>query len=158
MNILTNVILPLMILATPFVVAFILLNKYQPGNLTYKVAVALALITAFILVWVNLAVGIIGSEDNNANLMFLCLLILGLIGAFKSRFQPMPMSYVMLLMVILHVLIATIELIFQFGSHAPIWPWDILKATLLFVILWFVAALLFRKAAQVQNSIKNMHI
>ncbi len=79
-----------MILATPFVVAFILLNKYQPGNLTYKVAVALALITAFILVWVNLAVGIIGSEDNNANLMFLCLLILGLIGAFKSRFQPMP--------------------------------------------------------------------
>ena len=34
---------------------------------------------AFLLIWINLAVGIIGSEDNPANLMYGAVLLLGLV-------------------------------------------------------------------------------
>jgi hypothetical protein len=40
------------------------------GNNAYQAAVGVALAAAFILVWMNLAVGIIGIEDNPTNLMF----------------------------------------------------------------------------------------
>ncbi len=140
-----------MFLASPFIVGFIIVNKFNPGNLSYKLAVALALITAFLLIWVNLAVGIIGSEDNGANLMFVVILFIGLIGAINVRFQSLGMSYVMLIMVLAHVIVAVIELIFQFGSQGPIWPFDIIGASSIFVILWFTSALLFRRAAQIQH-------
>jgi hypothetical protein len=40
------------------------------GKKAYRTAIGLALAGAFILVWANLAVGIIGSAGNSANLMF----------------------------------------------------------------------------------------
>ena len=40
------------------------------GNTAYRAAVGLALAAALILVWVNLAVGLIGTEDNSANQMY----------------------------------------------------------------------------------------
>jgi hypothetical protein len=39
------------------------------GNTAYRAAVGVAIAAVFILVWMNLAVGIIGTEDNPANLM-----------------------------------------------------------------------------------------
>jgi hypothetical protein len=150
MTVLTQVIFPLMLLASPFVIGFIVVNKINPGNLSYKLAVGLALITAFLLIWMNLAVGIIGSEDNGANLMFVGIFFIGLIAALNVRFQSLGMSYVMLVMVLLHIIVAVIELIFQFGILGPIWPFDVIGASCLFSILWFASALLFRKAAQVQ--------
>jgi len=35
----------------------------------YRAAAGIALVTGFLLVWMNLAVGIIGNEENPANLM-----------------------------------------------------------------------------------------
>jgi hypothetical protein len=40
------------------------------GDAAYRAGVGVALAAAFILVWANGAVGIIGSEDNAANLMY----------------------------------------------------------------------------------------
>src|SRR5688500_1870060 len=40
------------------------------GNVAYHAAVGVTVATAFILIWINLAVGVIGSEDNPANLMY----------------------------------------------------------------------------------------
>ena len=40
------------------------------GNSAYRAAVGVAVAAAFILVWMNLAVGIIGTEDNPAKLMY----------------------------------------------------------------------------------------
>lgn len=39
------------------------------GSSAYRAAVGVAVAAGFILVWLNLAVGIIGTEDNPANLM-----------------------------------------------------------------------------------------
>jgi hypothetical protein len=40
----------------------------------------------------NLAVGIIGSEDNPANLMYGGVLAVGIIGAIIARFEPHGMA------------------------------------------------------------------
>jgi len=55
-------------------------------NRAYRAAVGVAIAAAFILVWMNLAVGIIGSEDNPANLMYGGVLAIGIIGAVIARF------------------------------------------------------------------------
>ncbi len=151
MTIISQVILPLLLLASPFVIVFILVNKFNPNKLSYKFAVALALITAFILIWVNLAVGIIGSPDNNANLMFFAILLIGMLGAIKVRFQSIGMSYVMLLLSLSLILIAAIDMIFRLGFQGPIWPFDTIGASCLLALLWFGSALLFRRAAQIQH-------
>jgi len=158
MNILTQVVLPLMLLASPFFIVFVLINKFNPGNIFYKLAVAWALLTGFLLFWVNLAGGIMGSEDNDANVMFVVVIMIGLIASTWVKFQTLEMSYVMLTLAVSHVFIVAIELIFQFGVEGPIWPFDVIGASCIFVVLWFCSALLFRKAAQVQYSKQLSHV
>ena len=46
------------------------LASRKTGQAAYRAAVGLALGSALLLGWVNGAVGIIGSEDNEANLMY----------------------------------------------------------------------------------------
>jgi hypothetical protein len=62
------------------------------GNTAYRAAVGVAVAAAFLLVWMNLAVGIIGTEENPANLMFGGVLAVGIIGAISARFQPHGMA------------------------------------------------------------------
>src|SRR4051812_7180541 len=50
----------------------------------YRSAIGVALATAFILLWVNGAVGIIGDENNPANLMHGGVLAVGVIGAVAA--------------------------------------------------------------------------
>src|SRR6056297_4107220 len=49
--------------------AYVLISR-QSNSLIYRVASGLTLATALFLVWINLAVGVIGSEDNAGNLMY----------------------------------------------------------------------------------------
>src|SRR5919112_554087 len=55
------------------------------GNIAYRAGVGVAVVAAFILIWMNLAVGIIGSEDNPANLMYGGVLAVGILGALIAR-------------------------------------------------------------------------
>ncbi len=102
-----------------------------------------ALAAAFILVWVNGAVGIIGSEDNDANLMYYGVLAVGLIGTFVARFQPRGMA--LFAMALAQALVAVIALIAGLGS-----PWsgplEILVLNGFFVALFVGSAWLFRRA------------
>ena len=45
-----------------------------------------------LLIWVNLAVGMIGDEGNAANLMYMLPMVVALIGAAVSRFEPREAS------------------------------------------------------------------
>ena len=58
----------------------------------YRAAVGLALAAAFLLVWINGAVGIIGSENQPANRMYAGVLLVGIIGAAIARFRPDRMA------------------------------------------------------------------
>jgi uncharacterized membrane protein len=116
------------------------------GNTAYRAAVGVALAAAFILVWMNLAVGIIGSEENPANLMYGGVLAVGLVGAILARFQPHGMARALIGTALAQALAAMIALIAGWGYA--------LGLTILtggFVALWLTSARLFRKAAREQS-------
>lgn len=80
----------ILIFSTGF--AYTLLSA-QSRNLIYRIAAGLALFTALFLVWSNLAVGLIGSEDNPENAMYFGVILVLIISSFLSRFRPKGMAY-----------------------------------------------------------------
>ena len=116
------------------------------GNIAYRTAAGVAVAAALVLVWMNLAVGIIGSEDNPANLMYVGVLAVGIIGAVFARFEPHGMARALFATAFAQALVATIALIAGLG-----YPWSgPLELTLLngfFVGLFAGSAWLFRRAA-----------
>ena len=65
-------------------------------NWTYRVGFGIAVITGFLTLWVNMAVGMIGNENDAANLVFLGVLLVAAIGAVISRFRADGMAYAMI--------------------------------------------------------------
>jgi hypothetical protein len=118
------------------------------GNALYHAAVGVAVAAAFLLVWINLAVGIIGSEDDPANLMYGGVLAVAIIGAVVGRFQPAGMARALSATALAQALIGVIALTAGFGSTAPSFPEAIVFLTGFFAALWLIAAWLFRKAAR----------
>jgi len=111
------------------------------GTIAYRAAIGVAVATALILVWMNLAVGIIGSEDNLANLMYIGVLAVGIIGAITARFQPHGMARALFATALAQMLVGVIALIAGLGT---------LMLNGLFAALWVGSALLFRRAARTQ--------
>ena len=105
----------------------------------YTAAVGIALAAAFLLTWINLAVGIIGNEDNPANLMYGGVLAIGIVGAIAARFRPHGMAPAMVATALAQALVFLIALLVGFGFTGPI--------TVFFAALWLISAWLFRKAA-----------
>ena len=120
-------------------------------NAAYRAAVGVALAAAFILIWVNLAVGVIGTEDNPANLMYSGVLAVGIIGAVIARFQPHGMARALVATALAQASVGVIALIAGSGSTGPTWPGDVLGLTGIFAALWLLSAWLFRKAARQQT-------
>ena len=118
-------------------------------NVAYRAAAGLALVAAFLLVWINLAVGIIGSEDNVANVMYVGVLAVGFLGALIARFRPHGMARTLFAMALAQALVAAVAMIFRLGSPGS-GPLELLGLNGFFVALWVGSALLFRTAAREQ--------
>ncbi len=80
------------------------------ADYAYRAAVGVALLTAFILVWVNLAVGIIGNENNPANLVYVGVLAVGIVGAIIARFKPYGMARALFATALAQALVGVIVL------------------------------------------------
>lgn len=113
----------------------------------YRAGVGAALLATVLLIWFTGAVGIIGSEDDPANLMFGAVLVVALLGSVLGRFQPGGMMRAMLAAAVAQAAVGIIALAARFGAPDPSWPWDVVGATGLFVALWLTSAGLFRMAA-----------
>ena len=118
----------------------------RSGNGWYRLGVAVALGTAFLLVWINAAVGIIGDEGNPANLMFLGVIAIALAGSIVARFQPAGMAVAMIVTAAAELLVGVIALILRLGANEPPFFPGMLILIGFFAAMWLVAALLFRKA------------
>ncbi len=125
------------------------------NNSSYRFAVGIAVVTGFLLFWVNAAVGMIG-EDNPANLMYGGVLLIGLVGALIARFQPKVMSLTLFLMALAQMLVPTIAIII-WPPEVVSWSPGVFRVFVLnafFALLWIGSALLFRRAAHKTNKIK----
>lgn len=58
----------------------------------YRLASGVAFAAGLMLVWANLAVGLIGSEDNPANALYLGVLCIAVAGAGLARLRPRAMA------------------------------------------------------------------
>jgi hypothetical protein len=123
----------------------------KTGNTAYRAAVGVALAAALLLVWINLAVGIIGAEENPANLMYFGVFAIGVIGAFIARFQPQGMASAMFATALSQALVPVIALIIwspQVDSMEALM--DVASVFVLsafFAMLFAGSALLFRRAS-----------
>jgi len=115
----------------------------RSGSLAYRGASAIAAMGAFLLIWVNGAVGIIGSENHDANMLFLGVLAVGFIGALIARFRPRGMAAAQGATALAQALVALAALAAGWGQAT-----DIVFATAFFTALWVLSAWLFRRAAQ----------
>ena len=113
----------------------------------YRSAVGVALATAFILLWVNGAVGVIGSENNEANLMYFGVLAVGIVGAVIARFEPRGMAFALFATALAQALVTLVAVIGGLGYPAN-GPLELLFLNGFFIALWIVSAWLFRQTTR----------
>ena len=134
------------------VVAAYELTVRMTASRAYRAAVAVALAAAFLLVWATGAVGIIGSEDNAANMMFGGVLAAAIVGAIIARGRPHGMARALVATALAQALVAAIAIVGRLGLPASP-PLELLGLNAFFVALWLLSAWLFRKAARGQTPV-----
>lgn len=112
------------------------------GSKAYRLAVGIALLGTFLLTWINLAVGIVGNEENPLNLLFFIAPLTGIVGSMLARFRPRGMAYAMVATAFVQAIVALALLVGGWGFT--------LVLSGFFVIVWLASAHLFSKAAQQQ--------
>ena len=108
-------------------------------NWTYRAGFAVTIITSFLTIWVNLAVGMIGNEDNPANLVFTGVLMVAAIGAIVARFRPDGMARAMIVAALAQAGCAAWAVSLGHTRDAMFIS--------IFCVFWLAAAALFRIAA-----------
>jgi hypothetical protein len=117
------------------------------SNVHYRLGAALALLATLLTIWANLAVGIVGSNDNPANLWFFAALLLGILASMVGRFSASGMSV---------AAFATAVALWVAFSLAVVQPTDepLVKHSVeftgisIFALLFIGSGALFRRAAK----------
>lgn len=117
-------------------------------NTAYRVAAAITIFTGFLIIWINLAVGIIGAEDNPANLLYIVVFLIGLIGAGISRLKPRGLSWTLFIAAFFQVITPVLALPFWESSlHEPPGLTGLFLLNSFIGGLLIIAAILFRFSA-----------
>lgn len=119
------------------------------SDTAYRTAAGLALTAAFLIVWLNVAAGLIGIEDDDpANLLYVGVLAVGGIGAILARFQPAGLARTMVTTAMAQALVGAIAVALPNTASAV----QIVILHGVFVALFTGAALLFRHAARSESA------
>ena len=110
----------------------------------YVFGAGVAVAAAFLMTWINLAVGIVGNENNPANLMFFGVVVVAAVACLVSRLRPLGMAHAMEATAAAQAVVSAITLAIGEGQ--------IFVFTAVFVVLWLASAQLFRKAARDQDT------
>jgi hypothetical protein len=121
--------------------SFEVLARSAP-NFAYLAAAATGIGTGFLMVWANLAVGIVGDDLNGANAMFFGVVLVAIVATLFARFRAPAMARAMFATAGALVLAIAIAL-GAFGATAPE-----AGLSMVFVAGWLVAGALFKLSAQ----------
>lgn len=117
----------------------------------YRLAAGLALAAMVLLVLINGAVGVIGSEDEAANLLFAGVVAVAMAGAVAARFRAAGMSRAMAAAALAQALVPVAAWALWPAARDLTWSPQVLGLTGGFSAMWLVAAWLFRRAAARQG-------
>jgi hypothetical protein len=129
------------------------------GTTAYRTAVGIACATAFVLLFINAAAGIIG--DGPVNLMYLGVLAVAFVGALVARFQAKGTALALFATALAQLLVPVAALlIWKAGGeaimtdpgspHPPFHPGvaAVFGLNAVFAMLWIISGLLFRHSRQ----------
>ncbi len=122
------------------------LIKNKGGTTMYRAAAGVAVLSTFLLTWVNLAVGLIGGENNPINALYFIIPVVGLIGAGIARFEPRGMAYTLFAMALTQLVIPVIAFIL----YRPELNDGVIRtfgASSFFAMLFVASGLLFQNAS-----------
>ena len=120
-------------------------------NRAYRGGAALALLTGFLLVWINAAVGIIGNEDNPANLVFAVILLVAIAGTIVARAKAEGMVRAMAVAGSAQAIVGLVVFARGIAANEPPGAFGLLVLIEALAAMWLGSALLFRKAARDEN-------
>lgn len=107
-------------------------------NRAYRIACGLAILTSFLLIWINAAVGIVGDEDNPFNLLFMAAIVAMIGGTVASRGDAQAMARSARMAFVFQSVVGLLALRLDPNS---------IPVTILFCGLWAAAAFLFSRSA-----------
>lgn len=132
------------LIATATFIWRLLVTRPSP-NLCYRLGAGLGVGTGFLLVWVSLAVAIIGDE-NPANALYLGAILAGLIGTGVARFQPGGMARAAFATAAITFLVPIVAWFVDANDFSP-GVAQVFALNAVFVLLFVGAGWLFRLAA-----------
>lgn len=112
------------------------------GSPAYRAGFGTAVLAGFLTVWVNLAVGMLGSGGNAANLMFAGVLGIAGLGSLLASFRAAGMARAMYAAALMQL--AAVGIAMAIGSFTG----RELALTACFALPWLLAGALFRYAAR----------
>ena len=115
------------------------------SNWYFRIGAMFAVLAGFMVVWANLAVGLIGNEDNPVNLWFAAVLFTAIAGSIASHFRARILPAAMFLAGTLQVAIGTFAGILGTDMRGG-------RFTIILSVTWFIASLLFWCAPQSRNA------
>lgn len=128
-------------LATPLTILEVTMRMSR--SMMFRGAVLVALGAAFFMTWANLAVGIIGDENNPLNQLFFAVLGVGALGAMIAGFRARGLALALVATAAAQAAVAVAALI---NGH------NILPLSGFLILAWLLSAWLFRRSAQAQAS------
>ncbi len=114
----------------------------RSGSGAYRAGAGLAVAAALLLTWGSLALGVIGSEDHPANLMYAGVLAVLIAGALVARFRAGGLARALALTALTQALVTALALAAVPGVETL----EVLGLNAFFIALWLGSAWLFRRA------------
>jgi len=115
------------------------LAAHASNNIAYRAAVVVAVACAFLQLWITLAVGIIGSENNDANWTYIAMVLIAISASAVAQGRARLMARAMLVVLLAQALFSAIHLI---DGHFT------LVIDAFFGALWFLSSRLFARAGE----------
>ena len=109
----------------------------------HRVGIALMALTGFMTVWSDVAVGLLGDEDEITNLAFVALVGVGVLATLLVRFRPGAMRWIAATLSAGQFAIGIVAGLWTMPGHAI--EWGVLA---FFAALWAAAAFCFDAASR----------
>jgi len=146
-----------------FVVAYIVLAGAglafrflfrRAGDPVARLAAVAAVGSTLLMTWVNLAVGLVGRENHAANILYLAVLGLGMVGALGAGFRPRGLARTFGAMAVAQMLVPVFAL-FVWRVEPVIPVARVFGANGFFALLFVITALLFQRAAHTATAARG---